>query len=193
MNKYSLIYADPPWAYPESGSNPKVHGKHYKMMTLQEICSLPVPSISESNAALFLWVTMPRLIDGLECMRSWGFTYKTVAFNWVKAYARCTDASVFDPFMGAGGWTRSNAELCLLGFKGKMKRVGCGVRQIVYSPIEQHSKKPNCVRDRIVELCGDLSRVELFARETADGWDSWGNEVTGIDLFPVDETLHELG
>lgn len=181
--RYNIVYADPPWAYPESGSNAKVHGKHYSMMNLPEICALPVETIVDKNAALFLWVTMPRLLDGLECMKSWGFAYKTVAFNWVKAYGRCSDMNVFDPFMGAGGWTRSNAELCLLGFRGKLKRVGCGVRQIVYTPIEQHSKKPDCVRDRIVELCGDLPRIELFARQPANGWDSWGNEVEGVKLW----------
>lgn len=186
--KYNIIYADPPWAYPESGSNPKVHGKHYEMLTLTEICKLPIQTIAADNSALFLWVTMPRLLDGLECMKSWGFTYKTVAFNWIKANKRCTDLTVFDPFMGAGGWTRSNSELCLLGFKGKIKRQGCGVRQVVYTAIEQHSKKPDIVREKIIELCGDLPRVELFARQSTPGWEVWGNEVkSDIDLykFPV--------
>ncbi len=44
--------------------------------------------------------------------------------------------------------------------------------------MEEHSKKPDVARDKIVELAGDLSRVELFARQKTPGWDVWGNEVT---------------
>lgn len=175
--KYNIIYADPPWAYPESGSNPKVHGKHYSMMTLQQICALPIQNITADNAALFLWVTMPRLLDGIACMKAWGFTYKTIAFVWIKANKRCTDLTVFDPFMGAGSWSRSNAELCLLGFKGKMKRESASIRQVVYSPVRKHSQKPDEIRDYIVSLCGDLPRVEMFARQKFPGWDVWGNEI----------------
>ena len=88
--------------------------------------------------------------------------------------------------MGMGRWTRANSEICILGTKGKPQRMSAGVRQLVetiYEPEliqsvpERHSKKPNVVRDRIVELCGDIPRVELFAREFAEGWDSWGDEL----------------
>ena len=76
-----------------------------------------------------------------------------------------------------GNWTRANNEICLLATKGTVKRVSASVRQIVYKPIEQHSKKPDCIRNNIVELVGDLPRIELFAREKTEGWDVWGNEV----------------
>lgn len=84
-----------------------------------------------------------------------------------------------------GNWTRSNSELCLLGIKGKPKRISAKVHSIIEtfetetieSPIEKHSKKPDIVRYRIEELCGDISRIELFAREKVSGWDVWGNEV----------------
>ena len=79
--------------------------------------------------------------------------------------------------MGLGWWTRNNAEICLLATKGKPKRVSACVRELVVSPIEQHSKKPDIVRDRIVELMGDLPRLEMFARQAPAGWDVWGNEV----------------
>ena len=194
MNKYQIIYADPPWAYPESGSNAKVHGKHYQMMTIEEICNLEVNQIANQNCALFLWVTMPRLLDGIKCLESWGFTYKTVAFVWIKANKRCTDNKIFDPFMGAGSWTRSNAELCLLGFKGKMRRSSASVRQVVYTPLEQHSKKPDIVKDKIVELMGDLPRIELFARQKTDGWDVWGNEVeSDVDLEAIQQAKQNIG
>lgn len=65
----------------------------------------------------------------------------------------------------------------MLATKGRPKRKSAGVHQVIISHIEEHSKKPDIARSRIVELAGDLPRVELFAREKADGWDAWGNEV----------------
>ena len=83
-----------------------------------------------------------------------------------------------NPFVGMGYYTRANNEICLLATKGKpLKRKSKSVKQVVMSKIEEHSKKPDIVRSRIVELFGDLTRIELFARQHADGWDCWGNEV----------------
>lgn len=111
-------------------------------------------------------------------MESWGFQYKTAAFVWVKKYAKSGKN-----FFGMGAYTRSNAEVCLIGITPKLKAKewvrSHSVRQIVESPVEEHSKKPDVVRDLIVELFGDLPRIELFARQRADGWDAWGNEVPG--------------
>lgn len=76
-----------------------------------------------------------------------------------------------------GSWTRANAELCLLGTRGRIKRENASVSQIVPSRIEGHSKKPDIVRDLIVKLCGDRPRIELFARQKVNGWDSWGDEI----------------
>ena len=80
-------------------------------------------------------------------------------------------------FWGLGYWTRANNEICLLATKGRPKRKSMGVHQVVMDKIRDHSRKPDCVRDRIVELCGDLPRIELFARQKTKGWDVWGNEV----------------
>ena len=82
-----------------------------------------------------------------------------------------------DLFVGMGYWTRANAEICVLATHGHPKRVNAGVRQIILSHIEEHSKKPDEVRDRIVQLMGDVPRIELFARQSPKGWDVWGNEV----------------
>ena len=79
--------------------------------------------------------------------------------------------------MGMGNWTRSNPELCLLAIKGKPKRISASVHSVIDTPIERHSKKPDIVRDKIVSLCGNLPRIELFARQKTEGWDVWGNEV----------------
>ena len=144
----------------------------YPVMTMNEINTLPIESIADTDCVLFLWVTMPKLDECFELIKAWGFTYKTVAFTWVKRN-KIADSW----FMGMGRWTRANAELCLLATRGKPKRINAGVMSIIDSKIENHSKKPNEARDRIVKLMGDLPRIELFAREKADGWDVWGNEV----------------
>ena len=80
-----------------------------------------------------------------------------------------------------GYWTRGNAEICLLAVKGHPKRKSAGVHQLIVSPIERHSKKPDEARRKIVELMGDIPRVELFAREKKPGWDVWGNEVESTE------------
>ena len=172
--KYNIIYADPPWSfktYSKKG-NKKSPLRYYNTMTKAEIDSLPVKNIAEKDCVLFLWVTYPKLLECITTIQEWGFTYKTCAFSWVK---RNKKSDGF--FIGLGYWTRANNEICLLATKGKPKRISKSVRQIVDTPLEKHSKKPDCVRERIVELCGDLPRIELFAREKKDGWDVWGNEV----------------
>ena len=84
-----------------------------------------------------------------------------------------------------GRWTRSNAEICLLAVKGKPQRVGKGVHSIIDTPIESHSKKPDITRDKIIELCGDIPRLEIFARTKTEGWDVFGNEVEGSISIPI--------
>ena len=169
--KYEVIYADPPWQYKVwSGSGGAE--LHYKTMELSDIKSLPIKMLSAKDAALFLWVTMPTLDKAFEVIDSWGFVYKTAGFVWVK---KNKNASTY--FYGQGYWTRANAELCLLATKGSPKRVSCDVQQIVSTRIKEHSKKPVVVRERIVQLLGDVPRIELFAREAVDGWDIFGNEI----------------
>ena len=141
-------------------------------MTDEDIKNLPVKNISDKNCILFLWVTYPLLEAGLLTIKEWGFNYKTCAFSWIKKNKKSDSL-----FWGLGHWTRANNEICLLATKGKPKRVSKGVHQVVYEPIREHSRKPDCVRDRIVELCGDIPRIELFARQRVEGWDSWGDEL----------------
>jgi N6-adenosine-specific RNA methylase IME4 len=174
MKKYSVIYADPPWKY--KVYSPKGLGRsaesHYPTMETADICSLPVQELAEKDCALFLWVTLPCLLDGFSVLKEWGFTYKTIAFVWVKQN-KLSDSL----FWGMGYWTRSNCEFCILATKGHPKRVSAGVHQVIMSHVEEHSKKPQEARERIVQLMGDVSRIELFARQKTDGWDVWGNEV----------------
>lgn len=196
MKRYSVIYADPPWTfktYSENGKLKKAPELHYECMDIQAIYDLPVGNIAEKDCVLFLWVTNPMLKQGLICIKRWGFEYKTVAFSWFK---RNKVADSF--FFGLGYWTRQNTEHCLLATRGKPTRVDRGVPQVVDfelldteqidARIMEHSRKPPEVRDRIVRLCGDVTRVELFARERVKGWDSIGYEIDGRDIV---ETISE--
>jgi N6-adenosine-specific RNA methylase IME4 len=180
MKRYSVIYADPPWSYKTYSDKGKDRSaeKHYPTMSIDDICALPIVDLAADNAILFLWATFPSLDVAFKVIQAWGFTYKTVAFVWIKQNRKAESL-----FWGLGYWTRANAEICLLATKGTIKRISASVHQVITSHIEQHSKKPDEARIRIVELVGDLPRIELFARERAPGWDVWGNEVdSDIDL-----------
>lgn len=191
---YGVIYADPAWSYEnwsEAGAL-KNASSHYDCMDLAAIKALPVGHLANKDCVLFLWVTDPLLQEGLEVMRAWGFKYQTVAFTWVKLNKRFAKLFPIDQsansltiiqklfFMGLGYWTRGNPEMCLLGTMGSPERIGKGVRQLIVSPIREHSRKPDIVRERIQELVPG-PYLELFAREEHENWDSWGNEVGKFD------------
>jgi N6-adenosine-specific RNA methylase IME4 len=178
--KYSIIYADPPWEHSSWKNGTRRPSLHYPVMTLEDIKRMPVPEISADDCWLFLWTTFPHLPEALEVVSTWGFAYKTVAFTWVKRNRKKSSW-----FIGCGSYTRANAEICILAKKGRVKRVSAGVPSIVDAPVSEHSRKPDEVRERIVALCGDLPRVELFARRRARGWDVFGNEVEGGIALPA--------
>lgn len=176
--KYNVIYADPPWTYEKSGGTKSSRGmakQFYKTMSLDEIKNLPVKKIADTDSVLFLWATFPKLPEALEVIKEWGYQYFGLAFCWVKKTKRGKD------FFGMGYWTRANPECCLMAIKGKPKPACHNIRQLIYAEIREHSRKPDIVRENIVELCGDVPRIELFARQTAEGWDTWGNEVGILD------------
>lgn len=169
--KYSILYADPPWRYQQKSVNGAAE-KHYSTMQDEDIYLLPVKELAAENSVLFLWATFPKLPEALRTIKAWGFQYKTVAFVWIKQNRKAKSW-----FWGLGFWTRGNAEICLLAVRGHPHRVSAKVHQLIVSPVEAHSKKPDITRDKIVELMGDLPRLELFARQKTPGWDVWGNEV----------------
>ena len=174
MKQYSIILADPPWSYKVWSDKGKGRGaeRHYPTMRIEDIRSLPVADLASKDCALFMWATCPMLMDAFSVLEAWGFTYKAVAFAWVKQNKKNPSL-----FWGMGYWTRANVELCLLATRGRPVRQSSSVHQVLISPLEAHSKKPDEIRNRIVTLMGDLPRVELFARQTSPGWDVWGNEV----------------
>jgi len=171
-NKYDVIYADPAWQYNDSTCTGAAEDQ-YTTMPLEAIKALPVNNITADDAMCFLWVTMPLLNEGLEVMEAWGFQYTTNAFTWIKV------AENGKPRMMLGRWTRGNAELCILGKKGKCAnwRDAADVHSVIEAPLTRHSEKPHIVRTEIERLLGERKRIELFGRASFKGWDVWGNQV----------------
>jgi N6-adenosine-specific RNA methylase IME4 len=189
-NHFAAILADPPWRFQVwSGETPVKARKgrttrtytaakvHYETMSFEELCAMPVESIAADDSALFMWVTWPTLLEGIKMIEAWGFAYKTCAFNWMKAHA--TQINLFDdeikPLMKMGYWTRASSEVCLLGTRGKPKRLNADVRQGIIAPVRQHSRKPDGIHGRIERLVAG-PYLELFARQQRDGWTTWGNQ-----------------
>jgi N6-adenosine-specific RNA methylase IME4 len=161
-------------------------------MLTEDIKALPVASLCAVNCVLFLWMTWPLLLDAIAVMMAWGFTYKSCAFDWTKADASQIELfqdDIDDPRMGTGYWTRANTEPCLLGTRGKPKRIHADVRQPIIEPRRQHSRKPDCVHERIERLVAG-PYLELFARQHRPGWDVWGNE---LNKFPMEARKRDFG
>lgn len=184
--KYQVIYADCPWSF----TNKKTGGSmisgadaHYSTMNFKDICDLPVNSIAANDSVLFMWWVGSQPDEAKAVLTAWGFRLITMTgFVWVKE----SKNGKLD--FGMGFWTRAGAECCLIAVKGKPKRVSAGIRSVyiddeeliqlaIRAKKEEHSKKPAIFRDLIVQLCGDVPRVELFARQESAGWAVFGNEV----------------
>lgn len=197
MNQYNVIYADPCWQYENKktgGSNTSGAEAHYSVMSNEEIFSMLVPELCEKNAILFLWVTVPLLPEGLECMRRWGFTYKT-KITWRKIMS-----------LGMGFWFRGQCEDLLIGVRGKVKPFRQQKTNFYESEVFEldechqckagrHSQKPHHFRELISTAVKvsfeNPKKLELFARSRDgffpdyeyEGWDVWGNQVNNsIDI-----------
>lgn len=175
--KYDVILADPPWAFKtfakKNVTPHRTEKDHYETMGFNALCALPVNEWAAKDCALFMWVVDSNLPEAIRLIEAWGFTYKTIAFSWVKT------AKNGKPRMGMGYWTRKESEICLLATRGKPKRVSRGVRQVIMAPKREHSRKPDEQYQRIEALMGsDGTKLEMFARQAYPGWDSWGNETT---------------
>ncbi|MCK9320224.1 MT-A70 family methyltransferase [Methanoculleus sp.] len=181
MKKYEIIYADPAWQYKTKESLAKTSilngelNSHYGTMTIAELGGLPLGSISDKNSMLFMWVVSPMLDDGIELMKKWGFKYSTIAFIWHKQRAN------------PGHYTMSECEICLVGRRGKIPtpRGARNVRQFLSEMRGKHSAKPTEIRNRIELMFPTQTKLEMFARQSVEGWDAWGNEVeNSIDISP---------
>jgi N6-adenosine-specific RNA methylase IME4 len=179
MKKYKIIYADPPWHYGSKsavnnsvGNAIKPLSEHYPTMKLKDLVNMKVDSMLDDDAACFMWVTDSHLDEAIQILKAWGFTYKTIAFNWIKTTVKGNYCKNVAP------WTIKSSEVCLLGTRGKMtkyKKVN-NIESLVIAPRTKHSKKPDEVRKRIELLFGDLPRLEMFARNSSEGWDVFGDE-----------------
>lgn len=178
---FSLIYADPPWSFKVYGDNgqDKAPDAHYRTMGAGDLMSMPVAAIAAKDSLLAMWVYDPMLPDALKLAEAWGFTFTTVLFRWLKGdgQGRLFDDGERLP-IGLGYHTRGGGcEECWLFKRGKgLPVLRHDIRKEFYSSRREHSRKPDEVRDWLVDLYGDVPRIELFARTTAPGWVAWGNE-----------------
>lgn len=204
---YGVIYADPCWQFKDQNRNGnRGAGCKYQTMTLPQLMALPVRQIAAPDSVLLMWHVPAMPAEALQLATAWGFTVRTMkAFTWVKMNKRFADnlrkscrksgadihgmdeASLLQLMfaatkMGLGHHTRGNTEDVLIAVRGRgLERQSKSVRQLIFSPVREHSRKPDEARHRIEQLYGDVPRIELFARQSAPGWDSWGNESTKFD------------
>lgn len=172
VNKYQIIYADPPWFEQGGGRIKRGADKHYSLMKTKDIASLHISSIVDNNAHLYLWTTNNFLKDALYVMESWGFEYKTM-ITWLK------------PRFGLGQYFRGNTEHCLFGVRGMIPyKILNGKRQQgvtgFLNDLGEHSVKPEKMRemiDRVSDRIG-FRKIELFARTKHRGWDVWGDQIS---------------
>lgn len=204
--KYSLIYADPPWSYGNTISNGAADN-HYDTMKLIDIKRLPVWEIAAENSVLAMWYTGTHNQEAIELAEAWGFTVRTMkGFTWVKFnklaenhFNKAIQSGEVEDFydlldllndqtrMNGGNHTRANTEDVLIATRGAgLERLSAGIKQVVYSPLGKHSEKPWEVRHRLELLYGDVPRIELFSRCVAPGWDHWGNQcpTSAVQLLP---------
>lgn len=173
---FGTILADPPWAFQTYGKKHTTPHRgtedHYRVTEGADLAKIPIADLSAPDCALFMWVVDSHLDEALALGRAWGFEFKTCAFVWVK----CKLGGW--PKIGMGYWTRKQVEQCWLFTKGKPRRLGKGVEQLIHQPRGAHSAKPVEQYARIERLVRG-PYLELFSRSAQRGWTAWGDQ-TGI-------------
>lgn len=191
---FAAVFADPPWHFRartalqmSNWTSRRDAEKHYKVLGIDDICALPVRDLAAKDAHLFLCATGPCLRQAFDVMEAWGFRYSAVAFTWIKLkksynakQLRVLPTAESDLHVGLGLTTRKNAEFVLLGRRGNAKRIAKNVREVILSPVREHSRKPEEMFDRVRRYC-DGPYLELFSRQNRDGWTSWGQEAGKFD------------
>lgn len=204
--KYSLIYADPAWLYDNKASNGAAED-HYDTMKLIDMKRLPVWDLAADDAVLAMWFTGTHTREAIELAEAWGFKVRTMkGFTWVKFNQlaeqhinKALQAGGVEDFydfldllndqtrMNGGNYTRANTEDMLIATRGNgLERQCASIKQVIYSPLGEHSQKPAEARFRLEKLYGDVPRIELFSRCGAPGWDHWGNQAESpdVEFFP---------
>lgn len=166
--KYSVIYADPPWQYERPVSDSRQIENQYPTMSLDAIKAIPVSDLTTDAAILYLWTTSPKLEESMQVINAWGFSYRSCAV-WDKEV------------MGMGYWFRQQTELLLVGIRGDMPspEPSSRVSSLITSRRGKHSQKPECVYSMIERMYPELPRIELFSRQQRPGWSVFGNQCNG--------------
>lgn len=179
--KYDIIYADPPWSYyndmtvmPDCTTVKGMRRPPYPVMSSKDIMKLPVQNLANDNCILFIWTTDYHLRKCMDDIEAWGFQYKTVGFVWAKKNKQGKHCSMM------GAYTKkSGCEICLIATRGKDAHkmvINHRINSFIEFPRQEHSKKPDIVRDSIKELLGNRSAIELFGRDCYDNWDVYGDD-----------------
>jgi len=175
---FRILYIDPPWLYYGDPNKYAACGKHYEMISFEDLCKMPVRKWMHKKSVLFMWGTCPKLDLPFKLIEAWGLHYRGVPYIWIKTTKRGKIITGRGPVPTL---VKPNIEQVLAATTVKYGRPfpihTLKQSQLVFAPIREHSRKPDEVRDRIVELCGELPRAELFATETFPGWFPCGNQI----------------
>lgn len=178
--KYSIIYADPPWQFSNNktgGSLKSSAESKYMTTSIEDLKAMDVNALAADDALLVMWWVGSMPQEAIDLVNAWGFTLKNMnGIVWNKLTANN------NPHFGMGFYTRAGSESCLIATKGKFKPASRSVRAVFRAEeqiqfegkVLRHSEKPKQVRELIIELAGDLPRLEMFNRD--DSWDVFGNE-----------------
>jgi N6-adenosine-specific RNA methylase IME4 len=191
---FRAVHADPPWGFrSNSVAKPGRNAmRHYSCPRPDEIAALPVRDVVARDAFLWLWVSGPFLVIGahLPIVRAWGFEPTAIGFTWVKLrrlhepnQLRLLPLAESDLHVGLGHTTRKSAEFCLLGRRGNPRRLSADVREVIFAPVREHSRKPDEVYGRIERFCAG-PYLDLFGRRSRPNWTVWGNEGTRFHQPP---------
>lgn len=179
-NHYQVIYTDPPWKYYGDPNKDQAAGKHYSCMSYKELSDLPVKDLLAKHAVICMWATGPKMQEACNLFSEWGCYFRNVMRVWLKTKkngeliaaqgARPSFVKQLDEFLLIGSTYQYGRTLPIL-----TEKMNQNVR--APRPNNIHSAKPDIFRDDIVELFGDVRRLEMFARTAHPGWDAWGNQV----------------
>jgi N6-adenosine-specific RNA methylase IME4 len=170
-SSYGLILADPPWRFVTHSERGQTKAAPYARMSRFDLLTLPVWRLAAPNCALAMWATQAQLPQAIETMKRWGFDYKT-AGAWAKQ-SKTGAAWAF----GTGYWLRSTAEFFLLGAYGRPDIRSRSERNLIVAPVREHSRKPEALHEALERMFPAVRKLEMFAREQREGWDSWGDEI----------------
>lgn len=182
--QWPCLLLDPPWhhvSYSLAGQA-RSPSSHYATMSLDQIKAMPVGNLAADDSHLFMWTTQPHLEQAFEVLDAYGFKFSSVFKFWIKTKEGITfPRSQQDLTQGMGFTTRKNVEIVLLGRRGSPQRLRNDISDLLFAPRREHSRKPDAIFRVIEEYCPG-PRLELFSRESRQGWTTWGHETTKFDV-----------